>query len=248
MTFSRDTEPVSAAIDRATAGVPVTNSKAEQAEASGLSSTEDFEHALAAVKQLQLTGALWWKLSSPNLISPRIDDEAASNAIGPKGSSERAQFDRIMVREIVPSLNIAAGTITYGFENIEQNLNDKQKKELARRRQLVKEELYTSALAQRLAIRRTSKGTALDDLSWDISIKKHDLGVGRVADIPYATVEFVLTRASSGSDFDVDLFRLLSQARDVFTFDCHLDDIDAILRDLSKLRDNLASLAREPKE
>jgi len=58
-------------------------------EKSKLSSREEFETALSTVEKLVASQALWWKLSFPSSIFPRLDEQAASPVIGPKDSDTR---------------------------------------------------------------------------------------------------------------------------------------------------------------
>jgi len=208
---------------------------------SKLSSRRDFEEVLRITTRFVESRALWWKLSARAIISPRLDEQAVSKDLGPKDSETRKIFEKILSREIIPALNKAADSLPVFSRQLELvELDEEDKEEFSERTKLVAEALLSNSLRQRLLIRKTCKGPTLEELRWDISIKKHDLGTGSVPDIPYATLEIVLIPDVG----DLNPFSILGlgAARQVFVFDCHLDDLEEILRDLSNLRDNLSKL------
>jgi hypothetical protein len=206
-----------------------------------LSSLPEFEAAIGMVENLVKAGALWWKMSLPAFLYPRLDEQMAAPLIGAKDSDERRQFERILSREILTALNRAAGMQLGGRFPPERNLelSPQEKTEFETRAKVVRDRLYTKSLEERVLIRKTSKGPTLEDLRWDISIKKHDLGHGTIPNIPYATIEIVLASESMDGN---PLASIFGGDRKVHAFDCHLGDLDAMIRDLTDLRKNLQSL------
>lgn len=209
---------------------------------SKLSPRADFDRALSATASLVESGVLQWRLSGGARINPRLDEEAVVRAVGPKDTKDRQKFERILSQEIVPSLNRAARSIgAFAFE-APQDLSPTDRHEQAARSKAVKERLYSDALQQRVLIRRTCKGSVLEGVRWDISIKKHDLGTGSVPDLPYGTIEMAF--AASAEEGPLSFFGVSSQ-RQVVSFDCHLHDLDGLLADLMDLKSNLEKLSAE---
>ena len=184
-----------------------------------------------------------WKLAFPPGVVPRLDEQAASPVVGVKDSESKKRFERILSREIVPALNRASGFFNLPMQELRQTRSQEDEEELRHRAEDVKARLYTKTLEERLLIRKTCKGPMLEDLKWDISIKKHDLSGGTVPNIPYGTIELVMASEADGSNPLALLFG--GSQRHTLAFDCHLHDLDAILRDLQELRNNLDRLTAE---
>ena len=209
---------------------------------SKLSTREQFDRVLGQVKSLLASGALRWRLTGSGTITPRLDEDEVERSVGPSDCAERKLLEQILNREIVPGLNrAAAGRVRDPFSFlIERELSPSDREEQSSRNDIVTRELYDDALRQRTLIRRTCKGSVLEELRWDISVKKHDLRTGGVPDIPYATIELVYleTTADAGG---LSLAAMAVPRRTV-TFDCHLQDLEALIKDLSDLRNNLQKL------
>jgi len=215
--------------------------EAEENPVPKLSPRDAFESVLHQTRVLVDTGALHWRITGNVVIAPRVDESAALEVLG----DSRPLFNHILSKEIVPGLNREARSpagIFMHFEGQEKDpavIQERQARDVR-----IKETLFTDALSHRILIRRTSKGSVLDGLRWDISVKKHDLGAGTIPDIPYATIElrfadFVKDPASGNF---LDVFGV-NNAR-ATSFDCHLHDLEAVLKDLTDLKDNLEKMSR----
>jgi hypothetical protein len=220
-----------------------------QEQSSELSTREQFDQVLGQVKLLLSSGALYWRLAGAGTITPRLDDDEVTRSVGPRGGPERQVFEQVLTREIVPAINRAA-RMPAPWESIfmvfhHGELSASVREEQSRRQKLIARELYDDGLQQRVFVRRTSKGSALEDIRWDISIKKHDLRTGGVPDVPYATIELIYLETTAGTE-GAPSFLAMSAPRRTITFDCHLHDLDALLKDLNDLRANLQKLAAAP--
>jgi hypothetical protein len=209
-----------------------------------LSSDADFDGALSTVKELVGLGLLRWQISGAGSLSARVEDgRDVTLRAGEPGSEARARFDDILTAEIVPLFNAIAGaptllTWTEGVSGADVN-------EVRRARSAkVKDAIFEPSIRDRVVVRQTSKGPVLEEVHWDISIKKHDLLTGSVSDVPYATIELIYRDAAMDVRNPLTAFGIGAPPKSI-AFDCHLRDLEALMADLKSLHENLSKVSAE---
>lgn len=216
----------------------------------------EFDASLKVAADLLENGALWWRISTRGVIA-RLDGDKVDDYFREK-SDDRKPFEKALFNEIAPSLNEAlAGSkrmwsISVGDADDEpptdpESVPDKKarREENRSRVEAVAKAFASPELRERVLIRRTSKGCALDEIRWDIRTKKHDLKEGPLPSVAFATLEFVLSRrpdiyAHPQGFFDVFGIDTTTSVQ----FDFHLQDLDGMIRDLQILRENLAAVRK----
>jgi hypothetical protein len=209
---------------------------------------EHFERALTTAQRLLETQALWWRLSSsgvePRLDAQRVDPEFKDDKEG------RQVFERILNAEIVWALDMVAldeSSLGAALRRIlpsakKGDLDPATLRDIQDRVAKVHAAFATPGFRQRAQIRRTCKGAALEEIRWDISVKKHDLSEGKIDDIPFATIELLFSNDQTTGGLPPAFRRMFDRPESVY-FDCHVEDLDTVIRELETLRDNLRQLA-----
>jgi len=205
-----------------------------------------FDETLGQAKELLDAKALWWRLSSTG-VEPRLDRQMVQERI--KDDKKRRVFERVLNREIVWALDIIAldYELSQAFTNVEPRVKMSAMppafvEDVRSRVAKVHEVFATREFRERAILRRTCKGSALENLTWDISVKKHDLIEGPVADVAYAKIELTFSAALPAGFPPLQLRRMFSPPPDAISFDFHVEDLEALIRELGILRDNLRRL------
>lgn len=214
------------------------------------SSAEKFAEAVRHAKQLNAEQSLWWRLGTASGISARLDEERIKEHFS--SEDHRVEFEKILDTEIIPALEQAINSGISLYMLIRrfggEKPTEEDQKEIKRRSELVRTELVSRSMKERALIRATAKGCALDELRWDISVKKHDLSKGALQDIPYATLQIILSPEDDSFGPQTLVRSFFGASRKSFVIDCHADDLDVLIRDLSTARDNLRGLSQETDE
>ncbi|MCK4786567.1 MAG: hypothetical protein KAV87_22600 [Desulfobacteraceae bacterium] len=114
----------------------------------------------------------------------------------------------------------------------------------------VKKELVPADLRDRATFRRTTQGLVLENMTWQLGIKKHDQVKGELSDIPYASLSIVYaapqTNVSSvrlkakGMSMEFPTLREPKQ----LMLELHQADVEQMIETLTDLRDNLEKLKK----
>ena len=217
-----------------------------------------FDAALKVATNLLVDGGLWWRLSTGGVIA-RLDGDKVTEYFKDQ-PDEQKRFEKALFTEVVPALNeaLARGkrsfSISVSADADEETPSDPDTVEDKKARhdehrsrvEAVANAFADAELRERVLVRRTSKGCALDEIRWDIRTKRHDLKEGPLPGVAFATLEFVLSRKpdiyAQPPGF-LEVFGLDSTTS--MQFDCHLKDLDGMIRDLQALRDNLAAVPKD---
>ena len=105
--------------------------------------------------------------------------------------------------------------------------------------------LVPATLKERSVLRKTTDGLVLKNISWQVSVKKHDKDRGALSDIPYASVSITYDSPKSvvspfrfggeGMLLEFPVFRDSKQ----LTLELHQADVDKFISTLTDLRNNL---------
>ncbi len=102
---------------------------------------------------------------------------------------------------------------------------------------LVRETLVTERMKGRYTLKMTSKAPVFAELDWDIKLKTDDASRNENWTVlPYTTLKLKFQKEFSDSPFA--LFG--GSTFDSVQINCMVDEIDYLLRELSKVRDRLA--------
>lgn len=114
----------------------------------------------------------------------------------------------------------------------------------------VKKELVPPDLRERATLRRTTQGLVLENMTWQVAIKKHDQVKGKLPDIPCASLSIVYVSPQSkivsirfgtkSMSMELPTVREPSQ----LTLELHKADVEEMIETLTDLRDNLEKLKR----
>ncbi len=215
---------------------------------------DEFLSALETAEKLFRDGELRWRVKPDCSVVGSIDDAVLERAFD--GADAAGQFKRILGVDISMAMTAAANDQpmheTLGFAThvlvgarISPSLSQEDKEFMSARLVKVKDTLFQKSLRERVLIRRTCKKEVLGGLRWDINIKKHDLGEGTLDDIPYATIAL-----HTSETFDINtilisnIFMGQRATGESIVFDCHVDDLNDLIRDLTEIRDNLRLLTQ----
>ena len=214
-------------------------------------SPDEFDSVVELVERLVSTETLHWRVK-PNRVVARIDIDRAQEELG---ELNRSCFEDILSTQVEHVLSRAclgedvAPPLFMYFERRNAPLDEEQKLELRRREELVESRLVTSALRQRALIRRTTKAGGLDDVSWEVCIKKHDLHEGSLGTLPYGTLRLQFGGCPGGGDPSLNpflrVFGLPTEPPKVVTADLHADDVATLIADLRHLHASLQALTEE---
>jgi hypothetical protein len=211
-----------------------------------LSDRSDFQAALKTATELSAERSLWWRVSSVG-IAVRLDEQAVEYRFA-QDDKGRQSFERILEREIAWGLevNLSGVSVREAFSFMVEKPSAEEQEEAQRRIELVAEMFVTPAFKERWQLRKTMKGLALDEVRWDINVKKYDLTDGRLDDIPFAFLEFELSEGKNFTPFPGARRRFFyppyQERSQRFGFSCHPAELDALIRDLQVLKDNLERL------
>ena len=198
---------------------------------------------MTAVKGLRDSGAFRWQVSGAGSLSARLDDTAeVAERVGAPKSESRIAFEKVLRTEIVPIVNRLAG-VPIPSDLVFEDRPELTGELLATRTKLVEAAIFDPSLRQRVTVRKTSKGPVLEELRWDISVKKHDLATGKLPDIVFATIELIYLEAALEARGPAAMLGLGPPKRSL-VFDCHSQDLDALINDLQSLRANLEKLEK----
>ncbi len=114
----------------------------------------------------------------------------------------------------------------------------------------VKKELVPTDLRDRAILRRTTQGLVLQNMTWQLAIKKHDQVRGELRNIPYASLSIVyaspqtniaqLRLGTEGTTIELPTLREPKQ----LILELHKADVDQMIETLTDLRDNLEKLKK----
>lgn len=114
----------------------------------------------------------------------------------------------------------------------------------------VKKELVPTDLRDRAILRRTTQGLVLQNITWQVTIKKHDQVTGKLSDIPYGSLSIVYASPQTS----VSTFRLGAEGVSVelptlrepkqLILELHQADVEQMIETLTDLRDNLEKLKK----
>lgn len=114
----------------------------------------------------------------------------------------------------------------------------------------VKKELVPPDLRERATLRRTTQGLVLENMTWQVVIKKHDKVKGKLFDIPYASLSIIysspqkkMTPVRFGTEsMSVELPTVREPNQ--LTLELHKADVEEMIETLTDLRDNLEKLKK----
>lgn len=115
----------------------------------------------------------------------------------------------------------------------------------------VKKELVSTDLIDRAILRRTTQGLVLQNMTWQLSTKKHDQIRGKLSDIPYASLSIVYASPqTSASSLRVKMKTMsldfpALRAPKQLTLELHKADVEQMIETLTDLRDNLEKLKKD---
>jgi hypothetical protein len=129
---------------------------------------------------------------------------------------------------------------------------DQIKEYLKPRIDFVKDNINIPILKECNLIRKTTKVGYVQDIEWNISIKKHDLQEGNIGEIPFCTLRFIFKKPSSQEiNFEgpMTLDFLFGQyttslGKDI-SCDLHLKDVEDLINNLEFIRDNLKNIEKK---
>jgi len=114
----------------------------------------------------------------------------------------------------------------------------------------VKKEFVPTDLRDRAIFRRTTQGFVLQNMTWQLAIKKHDQVRGELRNVPYASLSIVyaspqtnmasLRLGAGGTSFELPTLREPKQ----LILELHQADVDQMIETLTDLRDNLEKLKK----
>ena len=109
------------------------------------------------------------------------------------------------------------------------------------RAQHVADTVAPSNLRERSLWRRTAKGNVIEDIGWDVSVRRSDTDVADIPDVPYAVLALSYSGPRSGAAalrFGAGGPRfLLDKPTERVTFEMHRADLDEMIKALTDLRD-----------
>lgn len=135
----------------------------------------------------------------------------------------RAEFPREVVKDV-------------GLEELEWRLTQ------------AKEELIPPDLQERVKLRRTASAAVLDEMTWQIGLKKHDEVEGDLEGIPFATLSIRYCDPQSAKESlilkseEVSFGITLRSSPRQLALELHEADVAELVDKLTVMRDNLAKL------
>ena len=105
----------------------------------------------------------------------------------------------------------------------------------------VKSRLYDDYLQRRYDLKKSSKAPSFNGVDWDVKVKRFDANVDDFRPFPYATL-----RLSFQRDFEDSAFAILGgRTFDSIQVNFSRDEIDHLIRVLSRTRERLVTLEEE---
>ncbi len=114
----------------------------------------------------------------------------------------------------------------------------------------VKKELVPPDLRERATLKRTTQGLVLENMTWQVVIKKHDQTRGKLSDIPYGSLSIVYVSPQSNmasvrfgtKSMTVELPTVREPNQ--LTLELHKADVEEMIETLTDLRDNLEKVKK----
>ncbi len=210
---------------------------AKKSKSSDYASLEEFKKAVLITKDLISKKIVKVVVLSDELVDIRLDKQKFEKE--KIKEIDKEQLTSLLNREIpiliTASLQKKPHMVLEAFlieGEYDKDVKDMFDKKLA----LIKQELITPELKQRTLLKEISKNDILDELTWDISNKVHDLEKGPIDNLQFTTIKLVLNKGLFHNPF-TSLAKNREQKS--VTIDLHLDDLEQLIDELSVLRDNL---------
>ncbi len=221
----------------------------------GKESRSVFSTALAMAKDLLKSNVLSINLDSNGSVDIVIDIEKLE-AI-PKDKFKQGltpeHFSNLIRTELDSLVRVATySDATKGIKNEipSKILKDSGIDEFLWRLEEVRRELVPDNLRERATLRRTTQGLVLENMTWQVVIKKHDQTRGKLSDIPYGSLSIVYV--SPQSNMASVRFGIKSMTVELPTvrepnqmiLEVHQADVDQMIETLTDLRDNLEKVKK----
>ena len=202
---------------------------------------------LAVLEQWKADSQLFISLTPPFTVTLEVDRAVMGNALEQSELSPeefRAASDEIGLI-LLNVLNGTEGhyTLGPGGGDADESGSDTQAAQKQRIAYVeeVKSRLYDSYLQRRYDLKKSSKAPSFNGVDWDVKVKRFDANVDDFQPFPYATL-----RLSFQRDFEDSAFAILGgRTFDSVQINFSKDEVDHLIRVLSRTRERLAALEDE---
>ena len=230
-------------------------SKKHKVPTPGTESRKVFTAALVLAKDLLNSKGLWIKLDETGNAELVISGEKLE-AI-PKDKFKDGLTREYLLGLIATEFESLVKIATYSdpvvglqIEIPDKILKEKGTDEFLSRLEDVKKELVPANLKERVILRKTSQGFVLQNVTWQVIIKKHDQDRGKFSDIPcgclsirYGSPPSNLASISiQGEGRSMQLPAVREPHR--LTLELHQAEVEELIETLTDLRDNLEKLKK----
>lgn len=229
--------------------------KKRRAPFPGKESRKVFSAALALAKELLVSKGLRIDLDQTGNVEFVINSEKLK-AIPKdkfKDGLTRDYFPQLMATEfesLVRAATYSDSTLGLQSEIPSEILSEKGEDEFLWRLEEVKKVLVPTDLRDRAILRRTTQGLVLQDITWQVAIKKQDQVKGKLSDIPYGSLSIVYASPQTSvsslrlktRDMSVE-FPALREPKQLI-LELHQADVAKMIETLTALRENLEKVKK----
>ncbi len=221
----------------------------------GKESRAVFSATLAMAKDLLKSKVLSIDLDPSGRVDLVIDNQELEAIPKDKFQQDltREQFSNLIRTEVDSLVNAATySDPTTGIQIVipSEILKEVGMDEFLWRLGEVKKELVPPDLRERATLRRTTQGLVLENMTWQVVIKKHDQDRGKLSDIPCGCLSLTYSSLRSNPT----LLRLGAKGVSVelptvrepnrLTLELHKAEVEELIETLTDLRDNLEKVKK----